>query len=88
MAVHALTFLMTINPRTMLGCATTISDNTFADRRERERASERATPTESASRERHDAHSRVRVYTRTRSRALLLALTYAPLARAYRALRM
>jgi len=34
MAVHALTFRMTINPRTMRGCATTISDNTFADRRE------------------------------------------------------
>lgn len=35
MAVHALTFLMTINSRTIRDCATTISDNTFARRRER-----------------------------------------------------
>lgn len=35
-AMRALTFLMTINPRTMRGCAMTISDNTFAGRRESE----------------------------------------------------
>jgi len=97
MAVHALTFLMTINPRTIRGCATTISDNTLAGRREW--IVGRASETESVAWAPHaltHAYMYVLALARTHSCVLhdrscvrLLTLTYAsPLARAYRALRM